>query len=109
MLDMGFEPDMRKIIPQLAADHQTLLFSATWPKEVRQLASEFLRTPVHVHIGDTSNQLVASTNITQHVHVLKEEEKVCEIGPRRNIILDRSARSRTMLKINVAILFCMRT
>lgn len=39
MLDMGFEPQIRKIVGQIRPDRQTLMFSATWPKDVQKLAS----------------------------------------------------------------------
>lgn len=39
MLDMGFEPQIRKIISQIRPDRQTLMFSATWPKDVQKLAN----------------------------------------------------------------------
>ena len=39
MLDMGFEPQIRKIVSQIRPDRQTLMFSATWPKEVQKLAN----------------------------------------------------------------------
>ena len=39
MLDMGFEPQIRKIVSQIRPDRQTLMFSATWPKEVQRLAN----------------------------------------------------------------------
>ena len=42
MLDMGFEPQIRKILGQIRPDRQILMWSATWPKEVRQLAEDFL-------------------------------------------------------------------
>jgi ATP-dependent RNA helicase DDX5/DBP2 len=47
MLDMGFEPQIRKIIGQIRPDRQTLMFSATWPKDVQKLASvrPVVRTP----------------------------------------------------------------
>lgn len=40
MLDMGFEPQIKKIVEQIRPDRQTLMFSATWPKEVQRLANE---------------------------------------------------------------------
>lgn len=43
MLDMGFEPQIRKIVGQIRPDRQTLMWSATWPKEVEGLARDFLR------------------------------------------------------------------
>lgn len=42
MLDMGFEPQIRKIIEQIRPDRQVLMWSATWPKQVQALAEEFL-------------------------------------------------------------------
>jgi ATP-dependent RNA helicase RhlE len=51
MFDMGFLPDMRRILAALPTSRQTLLFSATMPKEIRSLANEFLRQPVTVELG----------------------------------------------------------
>jgi len=51
MLDMGFIDDMRRIVVALPAPRHTLLFSATLPKEVQQLAQEFLVSPSRVQIG----------------------------------------------------------
>lgn len=65
MLDMGFEPDIRKALGKITPGYQMLLFTATWPKKIRALASEFLNDPVTVHIGDVGNNLVASKNVTQ--------------------------------------------
>lgn len=73
MLDMGFEPQIRKILQQIRPDRQTLMWSATWPKEVRNLAEEFLKTYVQVNIG--SLQLSANHNISQIVDVCEEYEK----------------------------------
>ena len=41
-LDMGFEPQLRKIVSQIRPDRQTLMWSATWPKEVQNIARDFL-------------------------------------------------------------------
>ena len=43
MLDMGFEPQMRKIVSQIRPDRQTLMFTATWPKEVENIARDFMQ------------------------------------------------------------------
>ena len=51
MLDMGFWPDVQRILAALPAARQTLLFSATMPSEVLQLAREFLRHPKLVQVG----------------------------------------------------------
>ncbi|CAG61911.1 uncharacterized protein GVI51_L03663 [Nakaseomyces glabratus] len=73
MLDMGFEPQIRKIVDQIRPDRQTLMWSATWPKEVQQLARDYLNDPIQVQIG--SLELAASHNITQLVEVVSEFEK----------------------------------
>ncbi len=54
MLDMGFIPDVRKIYAALPAPRQTLLFSATLPKEIEQLAGGLLVDPVRVQIGSVT-------------------------------------------------------
>lgn len=51
MFDMGFLPDVRKIIKHVPAKRQTLLFSATMPEDIRRLAHEILRTPLTVEVG----------------------------------------------------------
>ncbi|KAK3296304.1 P-loop containing nucleoside triphosphate hydrolase protein [Chaetomium fimeti] len=73
MLDMGFEPQIRKIIGQIRPDRQTCMWSATWPKEVRALASDFLTDFIQVNIG--SMDLAANHRITQVVEVVNESEK----------------------------------
>lgn len=73
MLDMGFEPQIRKIIEQIRPDRQTLMWSATWPKEVRALAADFLQDFIQVNIG--SMELAANHRITQIVEVVTEMEK----------------------------------
>jgi ATP-dependent RNA helicase RhlE len=50
MFDMGFLPDIRKIIQHVPAKRQTLLFAATMPDDIRRLAHEILRTPVTVQV-----------------------------------------------------------
>ena len=73
MLDMGFEPQIRKIVDQIRPDRQTLMWSATWPKEVQQLARDYLHDPIQVNIG--SLELAASHTITQLVEVVSDFDK----------------------------------
>lgn len=54
MFDMGFLPDIRRILKQIPAKRQTLLFSATMPPEIRRLADESLTDPVTVQVGITA-------------------------------------------------------
>jgi ATP-dependent RNA helicase RhlE len=55
MLDMGFIPDVRRITRALPRERQTLLFSATQPREIRELASRLLREPVEVAVDPVSS------------------------------------------------------
>ncbi|EKM57897.1 uncharacterized protein PHACADRAFT_251816 [Phanerochaete carnosa HHB-10118-sp] len=73
MLDMGFEPQIRKIVSQIRPDRQTLMFSATWPKDVQKLANDFLKDFIQVNIGST--ELTANHNIQQIIEVCSDFEK----------------------------------
>ncbi|MEJ2223257.1 MAG: DEAD/DEAH box helicase [Desulfobacterales bacterium] len=54
MLDMGFIPDIRQILKHLPAKHQTLVFSATMPPQIRRLAGDILQDPATVQVGITA-------------------------------------------------------
>ena len=73
MLDLGFKQDIKKIISELPPQHQTVMFSATWPSSVRELASTYLNSPVQVNVG--SSDLTANDSITQHVEVIEPFDK----------------------------------
>ncbi|KAK3072807.1 RNA-dependent ATPase, partial [Coniosporium uncinatum] len=77
MLDKGFEQDIKRIISftrQLG--RQTLMFTATWPESVRDLASTFMQDPVKISIGDNpTGELRANTRITQIVQVVEQHDK----------------------------------
>ena len=73
MLDMGFEPQMRKIVSQIRPDRQTLMWSATWPKDVQQMARDFLHDPYQVHVG--SMELRANEMIEQVIDVVSDYDK----------------------------------
>ncbi|HEV2295663.1 MAG TPA: DEAD/DEAH box helicase [Tepidisphaeraceae bacterium] len=72
MLDMGFIHDIRRIIPKLPAKRQNLLFSATMPPDIRQLADSILRQPVNVTVTP-----VASTvdKVDQSVYMVDKRNK----------------------------------
>eukprot|EP01101_Sappina_pedata_P000749 TRINITY_DN1093_c0_g2_i3.p1 TRINITY_DN1093_c0_g2~~TRINITY_DN1093_c0_g2_i3.p1 ORF type:complete len:619 (-),score=270.76 TRINITY_DN1093_c0_g2_i3:3-1859(-) len=76
MLDMGFEKQIRQILSQIRPDRQTLLWSATWPKEVQTLANEFQNNPVKVKIG--SIELTANPDIKQIIVCCTEDEKLAK-------------------------------
>ncbi|XP_033630314.1 probable ATP-dependent RNA helicase DDX17 isoform X2 [Asterias rubens] len=73
MLDMGFEPQIRKIMEQIRPDRQVLMWSATWPKDVCALAEEFLCDYHTVNIGSLS--LSANHNILQIIDVCDDFQK----------------------------------
>ncbi|KAL9118242.1 MAG: hypothetical protein Q9187_005213 [Circinaria calcarea] len=81
MLDKGFEEDIRKIIsttpsPSNGLGRQTLMFTATWPASVRDLAATFMRSPVKIAIGDNpTGELRANTRIVQKVEVVDPRSK----------------------------------
>jgi ATP-dependent RNA helicase DDX42 len=66
MFGMGFEPQIRSIVSQIRPDCQTMLFSATFQKNIEYLAREILEDPVRVVVGAVGE---ANTDITQHVKV----------------------------------------
>jgi ATP-dependent RNA helicase DDX5/DBP2 len=78
MLDMGFEPQIRKIAKCIRPDRQTAMFSATWPKEVQKLASDFLTNCSHITLGKAI--LNANQNIHQIVDVCEEFEKESKLA-----------------------------
>lgn len=74
MLDMGFEPQIRRIVQYVTSEHQTLMWSATWPRDVQQLARDFCRyDPVKLTVGTCSLQ--ANENIEQVVYVCSAKER----------------------------------
>ncbi|KZV43414.1 DEAD-box ATP-dependent RNA helicase 46 [Dorcoceras hygrometricum] len=75
MLDMGFEPQIRKIVKEVPSRRQTLMYTATWPKEVRRIAANLLVNPIQVNIGSI-DELAANSAITQHVEVLSSGHKL---------------------------------
>jgi ATP-dependent RNA helicase DBP3 len=76
MLDKGFEEAIRQIISQTPKKRQTLMFTATWPPSVRDLASTFMNSPVRITIGDNqSGELRANVRIKQLVEVVDPRAK----------------------------------
>jgi ATP-dependent RNA helicase RhlE len=73
MMDMGFWPDVRRIITAIPADRQTLLFSATMPDDVMRLALEIMRLPKYVLVGQRS---APPTSITHRVHIMPAGQKI---------------------------------
>ena len=72
MFDMGFEPQVMKILANIRPDKQTVLFSATFPRQMESLARKTLVKPVEIVVGGRS---VVAPEITQLVEVRAEETK----------------------------------
>jgi len=73
MMDMGFWPDVRRIISGLPTDRQTLLFSATVPEEIVKQALEIAREPKYIQVGQRSR---AAKSITHRVEFLEDSAKL---------------------------------
>ncbi|KAI9011235.1 P-loop containing nucleoside triphosphate hydrolase protein [Gaertneriomyces semiglobifer] len=82
MLDMGFEPQIRRIVEQEdmapANERQTLMFSATFPRNIQMLARDFLNDYIYLTVGRVGS---TSENITQRVEYVEEDDK-------RSVLLD---------------------
>ena len=72
MMDLGFFPAIRRIMSFLPSGHQTLLLSATMPKQVRSLAKEFLTDPIDVSIGQQSKPI---EKINQKILLVSQPSK----------------------------------
>ncbi|TFK43394.1 P-loop containing nucleoside triphosphate hydrolase protein [Crucibulum laeve] len=72
MFDMGFEPQVMKIVNNIRPDRQTVLFSATFPKQMDSLARKILRKPLEITVGGRS---VVAAEIEQIVEVRPEDTK----------------------------------
>ena len=119
MMDMGFWPDVRRIIAALPAVRQTLLFSATMPDDVVRFALEIVREPKFVQVGHRSKP---ATSITHRAEVIDEGKKIDWLinhlrrpeGPvlvfsRTKIGADRLARKLAAAGIKCAALHADRT
>ena len=72
MLDMGFLPDLQRIISLIPAQRQTLLFSATFSPEIKKLAQSYLRDPVTIEVA---RQNAAADTVRQVIHMVSSERK----------------------------------
>eukprot|EP00928_Gymnodinium_smaydae_P013592 TRINITY_DN14951_c1_g2_i1.p1 TRINITY_DN14951_c1_g2~~TRINITY_DN14951_c1_g2_i1.p1 ORF type:complete len:1092 (+),score=223.26 TRINITY_DN14951_c1_g2_i1:47-3277(+) len=95
MLDMGFEPQIRQILSYVSSERQTLLFSATWPEEVRQLATEFISNPIHVVVG-ACDHFQANGDVEQNVVLVESDatgaaERAAKKRELRRILQDNAA------------------
>jgi ATP-dependent RNA helicase DBP3 len=75
MLDMGFEPEIKKILQYLPKERQTAMFSATWPQEIQKLSKQYIQSPIHVTIGTSDGKLAGNSNVTQIIDVIENENR----------------------------------
>nr|CAH8869702.1 unnamed protein product [Trichobilharzia regenti] len=76
MFDLGFEPQVMRIIENCRPDRQTLMFSATFPRQMEILARKVLTLPIEIQVGGRS---VVCSDVEQHAFILSEEEKVYKV------------------------------
>ena len=72
MLDMGFLPDLQRIINLLPKARQSLMFSATFSQEIKKLAATFLRNPLTIEVARSN---ATAENVTQILYKVEEDEK----------------------------------
>jgi ATP-dependent RNA helicase RhlE len=99
MLDMGFLPDIRRVLRHLPARRQTLFFSATMPAPIAALASEMLRQP---HTISLQRQAAPAVGITQAVYPVPQELKPALFLEllKRNLIREALVFTRTKHRAN---------
>ncbi|KAJ8318546.1 hypothetical protein KUTeg_003637 [Tegillarca granosa] len=76
MFDMGFEPQVMKIMDSIRPDRQTVMFSATFPRQMEALARKILNKPIEVQVGGRS---VVCKDVEQHVIVIDEDKKFLKL------------------------------
>lgn len=72
MFDMGFAPQIKKVIKAIPEDRQTLLFSATMPKEIVEIATKYMKKPTHIEVA---KQGTTSKNVSQEIFLVKRDQK----------------------------------
>jgi len=85
MLDMGFLPDIRRIIALLPGRRQNLLFSATFPEEIRKLAATLLHEPVEIQVAARNAVADLVSHVVYPVAREKKRELLCHLIRTRNL------------------------
>mmetsp|Transcript_28636 Transcript_28636/g.75218 ORF Transcript_28636/g.75218 Transcript_28636/m.75218 type:complete len:560 (+) Transcript_28636:125-1804(+) len=75
MLDLGFEREIKHFMSSASKpSRRTMMFSATWPLEVQQIGTGYMKSPVRVTVGER-DRLVSNHNVKQHVYVMEQHDK----------------------------------
>jgi ATP-dependent RNA helicase RhlE len=77
MLDMGFAPQIEKILRYVPKERQTMLFSATIPKEIMEMAAQHMKLPVSVEIAPSGT---AAEHVTHELFIVKKDAKMRLLG-----------------------------
>lgn len=85
MLDMGFLPDVRRILRAVPAARQTLLFAATMPQEVERLAHDTLRSPVVIDVGRRATPVATVRQVLYPVETERKRDLLCHLLQRGNM------------------------
>ncbi len=72
MLDMGFQPQIERILQTVPKDRQTMLFSATIPQEIMKIAASYMKLPVSIEIAKSGT---VAEHVTQELFIVKQEAK----------------------------------
>lgn len=73
MLDMGFKPQLTRILQLLSADRQTMLFSATMPEDIAQIARQYMRKPLRIEVAPSGT---AAERVDQEVYMVSRDGKI---------------------------------
>lgn len=87
---MGFEPQIKKILIDIRPDRQTVLTSATWPENVRRMATKYMCEPLQVFVGTLD--LSATHSVTQQIIFLERPSEKEEYLDKFLSVLDESAK-----------------
>lgn len=98
MLDMGFEPQIRRICSELPKERQTMMWSATWPREIQDLAAEFMNN--YEQIAVDSEKLKANPNIRQMVEVSQPYDKLNKLVGYLNDCKEKEEEPRVLIFVN---------
>ncbi len=88
MLDMGFAPQLEEIRKRLPAQRQTLLFSATLPDDIKAMGSRYLKDPVRIAVGESTQPIAKIVQMVIHTSEAKKyEELTAELNERQGSVL----------------------
>ena len=73
MLDMGFAPQIKKILLNVPKERQTMLFSATMPSNIIKIAKTYMKLPVRIEVAPSGS---AAANVTHEIFIVKRESKL---------------------------------